>query len=98
MQKSNNQNNSKSQPGPLQLLVSPDLTLSPFTGLYHWAHLQLAPASTYLRASGLTPITDLHCQTHTHGETVQPQEGTLTAMASTVACGRKSDAAPCHWV
>ena len=35
------------QPGPPQLLVGLDLALSPITGLYHCAHLQLAAPAIY---------------------------------------------------
>ena len=53
------------------------LVLAPsvVTGLYHWAHLQLALLSAvHLHAPELTPISDLECCTYAQGEKLQEQE------------------------
>ena len=56
------------QPGPPQLLVASDLTLSHVTDLHYWIHLQLAPPAVCLHTPNLTlnPKPLLHAPTARH--------------------------------
>lgn len=61
-----------------------DLALTPVNGLHPWTYLQLA---VHLHSGSLTPFTDVFCHAHTHGETMQPQECTLTDKAPLTLVG-----------
>lgn len=77
--------------------VGPDPALSPVTGLHHGVHPPLAPSAVHVYPAGLTLITSLHCCARACGETLQPQECTLTVRAPAAASVHAVGPDPCCW-